>query len=190
MIGGEGPANPTWMQYGTWLTYADKLGALCLMLEHRFYGKSHPTPYVWSFCELSLLHLGSQRESVAMWSETWFDMWVDITSLVTVCAYSFASTRWQPTQRCWLCTDSLFKFPPLSFQGPQHRELAFPQQSPGAGWPGSLPHYYGKDHGADKQQVGGIWWLVLRFSGCLVQAEVSTPGAYRHRDKCTCKSHC
>ncbi|XP_003968827.2 thymus-specific serine protease [Takifugu rubripes] len=43
MIGGEGPANPAWMQYGTWLTYAEKLGALCLMLEHRFYGKSRPT---------------------------------------------------------------------------------------------------------------------------------------------------
>lgn len=43
MIGGEGPANPAWMQYGTWLTYAEKFGALCLLLEHRFYGKSHPT---------------------------------------------------------------------------------------------------------------------------------------------------
>ncbi|CAN9511156.1 unnamed protein product [Ophioblennius macclurei] len=43
MIGGEGPANPAWMKQGTWLTYANKLGALCLMLEHRFYGKSHPT---------------------------------------------------------------------------------------------------------------------------------------------------
>ncbi|XP_034557451.1 thymus-specific serine protease [Notolabrus celidotus] len=43
MIGGEGPANPAWMQTGSWLTYAKKLGALCLMLEHRFYGKSHPT---------------------------------------------------------------------------------------------------------------------------------------------------
>ncbi|KAG7471076.1 hypothetical protein MATL_G00120580 [Megalops atlanticus] len=43
MIGGEGPANPAWMTFGTWLTYAQKLGALCLMLEHRFYGKSHPT---------------------------------------------------------------------------------------------------------------------------------------------------
>ncbi|KAL2096293.1 hypothetical protein ACEWY4_008441 [Coilia grayii] len=43
MIGGEGPANPAWMQYGTWLTYAEKLGALCFLLEHRFYGKSHPT---------------------------------------------------------------------------------------------------------------------------------------------------
>ncbi|XP_053176096.1 thymus-specific serine protease [Scomber japonicus] len=43
MIGGEGPANPAWMESGTWLTYAEKLGALCLMLEHRFYGNSHPT---------------------------------------------------------------------------------------------------------------------------------------------------
>ncbi|XP_039985788.1 thymus-specific serine protease [Xiphias gladius] len=43
MIGGEGPANPAWMQNGTWLIYAEKLGALCFMLEHRFYGKSHPT---------------------------------------------------------------------------------------------------------------------------------------------------
>ncbi|XP_032400936.1 thymus-specific serine protease isoform X1 [Xiphophorus hellerii] len=43
MIGGEGPANPAWMKEGTWLTYAQKLGALCFMLEHRFYGKSHPT---------------------------------------------------------------------------------------------------------------------------------------------------
>lgn len=46
MIGGEGPANPAWMQYGTWLLYAQKLGALCLLLEHRFYGKSHPTEWV------------------------------------------------------------------------------------------------------------------------------------------------
>ncbi|XP_063298534.1 putative serine protease K12H4.7 isoform X1 [Pelobates fuscus] len=43
MIGGEGEANPTWMQYGSWLTYAQKLGAFCLLLEHRFYGESQPT---------------------------------------------------------------------------------------------------------------------------------------------------
>ncbi|XP_069474262.1 putative serine protease K12H4.7 isoform X3 [Ambystoma mexicanum] len=43
MIGGEGPANPAWMTSGAWLSYAQKLGAVCLMLEHRFYGKSHPT---------------------------------------------------------------------------------------------------------------------------------------------------
>ncbi|XP_068135323.1 putative serine protease K12H4.7 [Hyperolius riggenbachi] len=43
MIGGEGSANPAWMTHGTWITFAEKMGALCLLLEHRFYGKSHPT---------------------------------------------------------------------------------------------------------------------------------------------------
>ncbi|XP_072428864.1 thymus-specific serine protease [Chiloscyllium punctatum] len=43
MIGGEGTANPAWMDYGTWLTFAEKLGALCILIEHRFYGKSQPT---------------------------------------------------------------------------------------------------------------------------------------------------
>ncbi|XP_018411561.1 PREDICTED: putative serine protease K12H4.7 [Nanorana parkeri] len=43
MIGGEGTANPAWMTQGTWITYAEKLRALCFLLEHRFYGKSHPT---------------------------------------------------------------------------------------------------------------------------------------------------
>ena len=43
-IGGEGPADPIWMTEGQWITYAQRYGALCVMLEHRFYGKSHPTP--------------------------------------------------------------------------------------------------------------------------------------------------
>ncbi|KAM4694363.1 putative serine protease K12H4.7 [Discoglossus pictus] len=43
MIGGESTVNPAWMTTGTWMTYAKKLGALCLLLEHRFYGKSKPT---------------------------------------------------------------------------------------------------------------------------------------------------
>lgn len=62
MIGGEGPASPAWMESGAWLTYAEKLGAFCLMLEHRFYGKSHPTPYVWSFWEVVA--------SVALWQSS------------------------------------------------------------------------------------------------------------------------
>ncbi|XP_023699734.1 thymus-specific serine protease [Paramormyrops kingsleyae] len=61
MIGGEGPANPAWMQYGTWLTYAKKLGALCFMLEHRFYGKSRPTEDL-SFASLRYL---SSRQALA-----------------------------------------------------------------------------------------------------------------------------
>lgn len=43
MIGGEGKANPVWMTAGAWIDYAKEFGALCLMLEHRYYGKSHPT---------------------------------------------------------------------------------------------------------------------------------------------------
>ncbi|KAK4877732.1 hypothetical protein RN001_010238 [Aquatica leii] len=43
MIGGEGAASPIWMISGAWIDYAMKFGALCLQLEHRYYGKSHPT---------------------------------------------------------------------------------------------------------------------------------------------------
>jgi len=46
MIGGEGTASPLWMLVGQWIKYAQYYGALCLMLEHRYYGLSHPTPYV------------------------------------------------------------------------------------------------------------------------------------------------
>jgi len=44
MIGGEGEANPAWMEAGAWTTYAKETGAAMLLLEHRFYGQSHPTP--------------------------------------------------------------------------------------------------------------------------------------------------
>ncbi|XP_055378739.1 putative serine protease K12H4.7 isoform X2 [Condylostylus longicornis] len=43
MIGGEGEALPKWMIEGAWIRYANKTNALCFQLEHRFYGKSHPT---------------------------------------------------------------------------------------------------------------------------------------------------
>ena len=43
MIGGEGKANPIWMVEGTWMKYAQEFGAFAFMLEHRFYGDSHPT---------------------------------------------------------------------------------------------------------------------------------------------------
>ncbi|XP_031429917.1 thymus-specific serine protease [Clupea harengus] len=61
MIGGEGPANPAWMQYGSWLTYAEKLGALCFLLEHRFYGNSHPTEDL----STANLHFLSSRQALA-----------------------------------------------------------------------------------------------------------------------------
>ena len=43
MIGGEGEASKKWMHEGAWIHYAEQFGALCLQLEHRYYGKSHPT---------------------------------------------------------------------------------------------------------------------------------------------------
>lgn len=46
MIGGEGTASPKWMIEGAWIKYAKEFGALCFQLEHRFYGKSHPTANV------------------------------------------------------------------------------------------------------------------------------------------------
>ena len=43
MIGGEGRASPMWVVIGSMMKYAANYGALCFLLEHRFYGKSHPT---------------------------------------------------------------------------------------------------------------------------------------------------
>lgn len=45
MIGGEGEATAKWMVEGQWIEYAKQYRALCFQLEHRFYGKSHPTSY-------------------------------------------------------------------------------------------------------------------------------------------------
>ncbi|GLV45531.1 uncharacterized protein CBL_02551 [Carabus blaptoides fortunei] len=42
MIGGEGEATAKWMIEGAWIDYAQRFGALCFQLEHRFYGKSMP----------------------------------------------------------------------------------------------------------------------------------------------------
>lgn len=43
MIGGEGEATAKWMHEGAWIQYAKQFQALCFQLEHRYYGKSHPT---------------------------------------------------------------------------------------------------------------------------------------------------
>ncbi|KAJ2954280.1 hypothetical protein O0L34_g2531 [Tuta absoluta] len=42
MIGGEGPADARWMVKGAWIEYAKYFKALCINLEHRYYGESHP----------------------------------------------------------------------------------------------------------------------------------------------------
>jgi hypothetical protein len=46
MIGAEGLADPKWMIEGQWIEYAKDFGAMCFYLEHRYYGKSHPTVWV------------------------------------------------------------------------------------------------------------------------------------------------
>jgi len=43
MIGGEGEANPVWLSTGAWKEYAKNEKAAMILLEHRYYGKSHPT---------------------------------------------------------------------------------------------------------------------------------------------------
>ncbi|XP_006861989.1 PREDICTED: putative serine protease K12H4.7-like [Chrysochloris asiatica] len=44
MTGGPVAANIDWIsQKYTWMVYAERLGALCFFLEHRFYGQSQPT---------------------------------------------------------------------------------------------------------------------------------------------------
>lgn len=43
MIGGEGEALVDWMSQGAWIDYAKQYKAICFQLEHRYYGKSHPT---------------------------------------------------------------------------------------------------------------------------------------------------
>ncbi|KAK7788861.1 hypothetical protein R5R35_007892 [Gryllus longicercus] len=65
MIGGEGPANAMWMKTGSWIDYARSHKALCFLLEHRYYGKSHPTPDLkvknlrWLSSEQALADLAS-----------------------------------------------------------------------------------------------------------------------------------
>eukprot|EP00112_Aurelia_sp_Birch-Aquarium-sp1_P012459 Seg2620.1 transcript_id=Seg2620.1/GoldUCD/mRNA.D3Y31 product="putative serine protease K12H4.7" protein_id=Seg2620.1/GoldUCD/D3Y31 len=58
MIGGEGTANALWVVVGSMVKYAAKYGALCLLLEHRFYGKSHP---LGDMSDDSLQYLSSEQ---------------------------------------------------------------------------------------------------------------------------------
>lgn len=62
MIGGEGPADPTWLVADTEIMVnARKYNALVVMVEHRFYGASHPTPDL----SLSSLKFLSSQQALA-----------------------------------------------------------------------------------------------------------------------------
>lgn len=43
MLGGEGPISDYFVVNGAMVEYAKRYGALCVTVEHRFYGKSQPT---------------------------------------------------------------------------------------------------------------------------------------------------
>nr|CAI5825945.1 unnamed protein product [Callosobruchus analis] len=58
MIGGESEATIYWMTKGAWINYAIKFNAICFQLEHRYYGKSHPTT---NLSTENLQYLSSQQ---------------------------------------------------------------------------------------------------------------------------------
>ncbi|CAH0768295.1 unnamed protein product [Bemisia tabaci] len=66
MIGGEGEISAKWMVSGAWIDYAKKYNALCFQLEHRFYGKSHPTE------DMSVENLGTLNSEQALADLAWF----------------------------------------------------------------------------------------------------------------------
>ncbi|XP_032887024.1 putative serine protease K12H4.7 [Amblyraja radiata] len=77
MIGGEGTANPAWMDHGSWINFAEKLGAMCLLIEHRFYGKSQPTT------DLSTSNLQYLRSDQALADLAHFRAVVDVKMNLT-----------------------------------------------------------------------------------------------------------
>lgn len=44
MFSGESAASKSFMLAGAWINYANTFNAYLFQLEHRYYGKSHPTP--------------------------------------------------------------------------------------------------------------------------------------------------
>lgn len=58
MIGGEGEASPIWLTVGDMMKNAQAFGAFTFLLEHRFYGKSHPTS---DMSDASLRYLNSEQ---------------------------------------------------------------------------------------------------------------------------------
>ncbi|CAH1101926.1 unnamed protein product [Psylliodes chrysocephalus] len=57
-IGGEGEATADWMTNGSWYLYAQDFKPILFQLEHRYYGKSHPTEDISTE---NLVYLTSQQ---------------------------------------------------------------------------------------------------------------------------------
>ncbi len=72
MINGEAPASAEWAASGQWMVYAEQNGAVCFLLEHRFYGNSKPTKYVHNIVrkatELTNFRSRSQLLKFENWS--------------------------------------------------------------------------------------------------------------------------
>ncbi|XP_050513606.1 putative serine protease F56F10.1 [Diabrotica virgifera virgifera] len=58
LIGGEAEASSYLMTTGSWITYARKYKPILFQLEHRYYGKSHPTE---DLSTENLVYLTSQQ---------------------------------------------------------------------------------------------------------------------------------
>lgn len=43
------------MTHGNWIDLASEFKALCVLVEHRYYGKSHPTPLVFELVNSGLV---------------------------------------------------------------------------------------------------------------------------------------
>jgi Serine carboxypeptidase S28 len=81
MVGGEGPISTKFMEEGAWIHYAKENNALCFQLEHRFYGKSHPTE------DLSTTNLAYLSSEQALADLAYF-----ITAMKE--KYNLQSNRW------------------------------------------------------------------------------------------------
>lgn len=81
MIGGEGKEDGKWIQSGQWLEYAKKFNAISFLVEHRYYGDSHPTD---DMSTKNMVYLSSEQALA--------DLAYFIVSMND--QYKFSNTKW------------------------------------------------------------------------------------------------
>lgn len=123
MVGGEGAISAKWMAAGAWQVYAEKYGALCLQLEHRYYGKSWPKP---DMSTENLRFLSSQQAlaDIAYFIEGINDMYNLTSSNYWVLfggSYPGALAAWARSKYAHLVHQS------ISSSGPLEAVADFPQ---------------------------------------------------------------